>query len=135
MSSAEGGLALALRPLGADDPETDRGLHVPPTSPRCARPRRLGARERNGIRVLRLTLGRTELAVVGEPLASAPPELTEAEREVLRRILRGESNAEIAAARQTSLRTVANQVGAIFRKLGVSSRGELAARCGQVEPP
>lgn len=55
--------------------------------------------------------------------------LTRAEREVARAILRGHSNAKIAADRQRSLRTVANQVAVIFRKLGVSSRAELLAKC------
>ncbi len=54
--------------------------------------------------------------------------LTEAERDVALAITRGLSNAEIAALRHRSPRTVANQVAAILRKLDVSSRGELAAR-------
>jgi DNA-binding CsgD family transcriptional regulator len=55
--------------------------------------------------------------------------LTAAEREVAGFILRGRSNGEIASARRTSARTVANQIAAIFRKVGVSSRAELVARC------
>lgn len=54
--------------------------------------------------------------------------LSPAEREVTGRLLDGHDNARIARERGTSLRTVANQVASIFRKLGVSSRGELAAR-------
>ncbi|HEY1953967.1 MAG TPA: helix-turn-helix transcriptional regulator, partial [Polyangiaceae bacterium] len=57
-----------------------------------------------------------------------PPSLTRAERAVARRVARGESNAEIARARGSSPRTVANQVAQIFRKLGVASRAELGAR-------
>lgn len=53
--------------------------------------------------------------------------LSEAEREVARRAARGESSAEIARARGTSLSTVTNQLGAIYRKLGVGSKTELAA--------
>lgn len=53
--------------------------------------------------------------------------LSEAEREVARRAARGESSAEIASARGTSLSTVTNQLGAIYRKLGVGSKAELAA--------
>jgi DNA-binding NarL/FixJ family response regulator len=54
--------------------------------------------------------------------------LGDAEKDILCRILAGASNAEIAAARATSMRTVANQVASIFKKLGVSSRRELIAR-------
>ncbi len=54
--------------------------------------------------------------------------LTRAQREVLAHLLRGRDNATIAAARGTSPRTTANQVASIFRKLGVSSRAELAAK-------
>jgi DNA-binding CsgD family transcriptional regulator len=51
-----------------------------------------------------------------------------AEREVAGRLLDGHDNARIARDRGTSRRTVANQVASIFRKLGLSSRGELCAR-------
>ena len=50
-------------------------------------------------------------------------------------VLAGLANAAIARRRGTSARTVANQVASIFRKLGVQSRAELAARWGQrLEP-
>jgi DNA-binding NarL/FixJ family response regulator len=48
-------------------------------------------------------------------------------RQVVSRVLHGDTNLAIAEARRTSLRTVANQLAAIYRKLGVSSRWELAA--------
>jgi len=60
----------------------------------------------------------------GDGLAS----LTAAERDVALGMLRGESNAEIATRRGGSVRTVANQAAALRKKLGVASRGELAAR-------
>jgi DNA-binding CsgD family transcriptional regulator len=53
--------------------------------------------------------------------------LTRAELEVASALLDGGTNQQIAAARGSSVRTVANQVASIFRKLGVGSRGELAA--------
>jgi DNA-binding NarL/FixJ family response regulator len=59
------------------------------------------------------------------------PRLTEAERQVVTGVLNGRTNAAIASARRTSCRTVANQLAAIYRKLGVSSRWELAARVGR----
>jgi len=57
--------------------------------------------------------------------------LTQAERQVAAGVLDGRTNAAIAMARRTSCRTVANQLAAIYRKLGVSSRWELAARIGR----
>jgi DNA-binding NarL/FixJ family response regulator len=56
------------------------------------------------------------------------PRLTLAERQVVTGVLNGRTNAAIAMTRRTSCRTVANQLAAIYRKLGVSSRWELAAR-------
>lgn len=51
--------------------------------------------------------------------------VTPAETDVVRGVLAGESNAAIAARRGTSVRTVANQLAALFKKLGVGSRAEL----------
>lgn len=52
--------------------------------------------------------------------------LTGAERAVVEDALRGLSNRAIAAKRGVSERTVANQLSAIYRKLRVGSRPELA---------
>jgi two-component system nitrate/nitrite response regulator NarL len=81
------------------------------------------------VRILSLRVGDTELAVVSAPVVDPVglASLTKAEREVLIRLLAGASNAEIAAARGTSTRTVGNQVAALFQKLGVTSRSALAA--------
>ncbi len=57
---------------------------------------------------------------------AAETRLGDAEREVAEMAARGLSNREIAKARGTSERTVANQLASIFRKLGVTSRVELA---------
>src|SRR5689334_2395003 len=78
-------------------------------------------------------LGDVALAVVShaiEParLESRPGKLTDAEQDMLTRVLRGERNAEIAAARGTSVSTVKKQISSLFRRLGVSSRAELAAQ-------
>ena len=64
------------------------------------------------------------------PLGGGRPgvPLTLAERDVLVRALGGATNAEIAVGRGSSRRTVANQLGSIFKKLGVCSRAELAQR-------
>lgn len=87
-------------------------------------------------RAFRVELGGEELAVLSIPLAppSLPPELTAAEREVCALILAGYSNAEIARARTSAVRTVANQIASIFRKLDVASRAELTARLTNDRP-
>jgi DNA-binding CsgD family transcriptional regulator len=51
-----------------------------------------------------------------------------AQFDVVQRLLEGDSYATIAHCRQTSTRTVANQVASIFRRLGVSGRPQLAQR-------
>lgn len=53
--------------------------------------------------------------------------LTRVEAEVLRQTIAGKTHAEIASGRGTSRRTVANQLGAVFRKLGVSGRSAVRA--------
>lgn len=63
--------------------------------------------------------------------ATVDPDLTEAEADVVARIVGGASNRAIAAARGTSTRTVANQVASLLRKLGVASRFELIRRCAR----
>jgi len=58
-----------------------------------------------------------------------PSGLTDAERGVVRGVIEGRSNREIAVERGTSTRTVANQLQSAFRRLGVSGRGQLLRRC------
>jgi DNA-binding NarL/FixJ family response regulator len=89
----------------------------------------------NAVRALAAKRGarsRVELvrSLVGGAPVDAPwqARLTPAERAVATLLLEGASNAEIAHKRNTSVRTVANQVAAIFRKAQVGSRVELAAR-------
>ena len=55
------------------------------------------------------------------------PGLTESEQAVARLAIDGRSNAEIAEARGVTAKTVANQLRAIYQKLGIASRYELAA--------
>jgi DNA-binding NarL/FixJ family response regulator len=62
--------------------------------------------------------------------------LTKAEREVARLVVVGLSNEAIAQRRKVSLRTIANQVSSIYRKLAVRSRRELSAlRHGAIDEP
>lgn len=65
----------------------------------------------------------------GAPSDAPPSEpLSASEADILRMIVAGRSNQEIAAARSTSVRTVANQVASILKKMNVGSRFELARR-------
>jgi DNA-binding CsgD family transcriptional regulator len=61
-------------------------------------------------------------------------ELTHAEREVFALVRRGLSNQEIAEARGTSVNTVANQLAALLRKTGASSRRALLVIPSGPEP-
>jgi DNA-binding NarL/FixJ family response regulator len=56
--------------------------------------------------------------------------LTQAETEVARAVVSGLSNREIAEQRGAAVRTVAVQLHSIYRKMGISSRTELAALIG-----
>jgi DNA-binding NarL/FixJ family response regulator len=62
------------------------------------------------------------------PNTSVRVVLTPAESDVLQHLRDGRTNAEIAALRATSPRTVANQIASLFQKLGVSSRLEVVTR-------
>lgn len=69
-----------------------------------------------------------EYVVLSYPIEATyplPPALTSAERGIATALLCGDALKDIAAARGTSPRTVANQTRAIYRKLGVGSRLEL----------
>jgi len=57
-----------------------------------------------------------------------PDTLTAAEREVVQLVAQGLSNEEIGTLRGRSARTIANQLAAVYRKVGVFSRTELLAR-------
>jgi DNA-binding NarL/FixJ family response regulator len=83
-----------------------------------------------GLTASRFQIGTDEYALLEWPLPEPPPPagFTAAERGVLELLRAGLGNAQIAAARGTSPRTVANQIASIFRKLGVGSRSELFAR-------
>lgn len=75
-----------------------------------------------------------QFAVVSVSLAPPlPASLTPAEREVVSLLLTGASNAAIAKARRVSVRTIANQVASVLKKLKVDSRTELIARFGSTK--
>jgi len=70
---------------------------------------------------------RRELARIGGRRVAAG-ELTETERRVAELVATGRSNAEVARALVLSPKTVEWNLSKIYRKLGVRSRAELAAR-------
>lgn len=66
-----------------------------------------------------------------DPSTWTPPaDLTAAEVEVARLAALGRTNAEIARIRETSVRTVANQMATLLRKLGVASRADILRSTG-----
>lgn len=82
-----------------------------------------------------MEVGGQELVVVSHPLDPTLQRvgieaLPAAMREVAALALEGLDNAAIARRRGTSVRTVAKQIEAIYRRLGVGSRRELMARFG-----
>jgi DNA-binding CsgD family transcriptional regulator len=83
-----------------------------------------------GLEAYRLEVGGEELVVFRLPATEvrSPGKLSDAEREVARLVVEGLTNGAIAERRGTSLRTVANQLASIFRKLDVRSRSELVTR-------
>lgn len=83
---------------------------------------------------------RRDLAGRGLPVPRGPRStaransagLTARELDVLRQLVLGWSDAEIAAALTLSARTVGHHVSAILRKLGVSTRSKAAATGGHL---
>ena len=65
---------------------------------------------------------------------STEPKLTPREHDLVRAILDGLSNKEIAARLGISVQTVKNGLGPVFDKYRVARRLELAIRAGQALP-
>jgi DNA-binding NarL/FixJ family response regulator len=86
---------------------------------------------------MRFRWGGTYLVLFSIPLKERPPaptalgqvaqHLSQAERTVVELADQGYSNAEIAQRRNTAVATTKKQLESAYRKLGVSSRAELAA--------
>ena len=72
-----------------------------------------------------------QVLLVPRPDLALNEQLSGAELDVCRLQLVGLSHAEIARHRTTSLRTTANQLSAVFRKLAVSGRLELVTKLAQ----
>jgi DNA-binding NarL/FixJ family response regulator len=86
-------------------------LHRPDVAPKLGR-----------LSELRVEGERFEIVSAQRPDLHLPVRLSLAEAEVIRRLVAGDSHAQISGARATSPRTVANQLAKAFRKLGVSGR-------------
>lgn len=69
-----------------------------------------------------------DVIVISADAVELPSVLSESERAVARALIAGNSNAEIAKARGTSVKTIANQLYAMYRKLGVNNREDLVMR-------
>ena len=82
---------------------------------------------------------RAELLATGEHVRkrtiSAPSELTPQERQVAILAARGNTNAEIASRLFITVSTVEFHLNKVFRKLGISSRRQIASRLERAEEP
>jgi DNA-binding NarL/FixJ family response regulator len=87
----------------------------------------LGVADRGQNCILRLDhANQLKLVLLVRP--SVVSRLTPAERDVSLYVIEGWSNAQISRARSTSVRTIANQIASLFRKLNVRGRLELILR-------
>src|SRR5262249_9093794 len=68
------------------------------------------------------------VAAIARPDGSLARLLPAAELDVIRSLVEGCTDQQIARQRGTSTRTIANQISAVFRRLGVSGRNELVQR-------
>jgi DNA-binding CsgD family transcriptional regulator len=81
-------------------------------------------------------LGDDTYVILSYPIApplELPAALTQAERAVVKLLSEGHRSPAIALLRDVSLRTVANQLHSVYRKLGVGSRAELIALLHRVQ--
>jgi DNA-binding CsgD family transcriptional regulator len=124
----DGHLAAWCR-IGEDDAVFALSFH------REWRDRRATGRQRAVLRLFmeefRILWQEGKLAGTDAPAGGGGPRLSPRERQVLDRLVRGESVKQVAARLGLSHRTVEGHVKSLHRKFGVSSRGELLARVFQ----
>jgi DNA-binding CsgD family transcriptional regulator len=77
---------------------------------------------------------RDELARIGGR-PPTPTDLSEGERQIAELVAAGRTNREVADVLFVSPRTVSASLGRVYRKLGVTSRTEMASRLGRTAPP
>jgi DNA-binding NarL/FixJ family response regulator len=99
---------------------------------------RLDSTQRGRVKFVEVDGCMRQVVFVTRPDADFGVALSSAETQVGRMLVEGFSYADIAERRGTSCRTVANQLAALFRKLGVSGRMQflrhLVARATQCGP-
>lgn len=117
-------LSKCLRALGVDC----RPAQVPLLFVMAARGAHGVAPFRGRIAAFESGLGRFWVVSASRPDRRLAERLSSAEYSVAQHLVEGQSHAQISRLRGTSVRTVANQLGAAFRKLGVSGRCELIDR-------
>lgn len=81
-----------------------------------------------------MPVGDDTIVVASRDTPTPPACLTKTEGRLLSLVRQGRSDREIARIRGVSPRTVGNQLGSIYRKLGVVSRSELLAREADTVP-
>jgi DNA-binding NarL/FixJ family response regulator len=81
-------------------------------------------------RIEQLSVRAERFLVISRSLPNERPELTSAENAVVQLFLQGQTLRAIGVSRGSSVRTVANQVQSVYRKLGVNSRAELVRKLG-----
>jgi DNA-binding CsgD family transcriptional regulator len=86
--------------------------------------------ERVDAQVSTFELNGEEYVVVSRPVEVVNAGLTEAELAVARLVAAGRSNERIAKLRGTTIRTVANQVASLLRKLDAPSRHHVGTKIG-----
>ena len=74
---------------------------------------------------------RRELGRISGRAAGSRDELTPTERQIAELVATGKTNRDVAAELFVTVRTVEANLTRIYSKLGVRSRGELAARRGE----
>jgi DNA-binding NarL/FixJ family response regulator len=140
-AAAEGHFAVAARAAARSDDAFERGLHHLAHGSHLRRrgQRRLAAEQLDAARSIFGELQATPwIERVDRELASTSPnavrrrehdpvELTPQERSVVRLVVQGRRNREVAAELFVNVKTVEYHLSSVYRKLGVSNRTQLAA--------
>lgn len=134
LNAAPSTIALHARQGLAKLGVTGRPSKVHPLLMQMARAACEHSRAAGSLSIVDSPLGELQVVGIERPdmrLGATPA----AELDAARRLFEGQSHAEIARARHTSQRTVANQLAAVFRRFGVSGRNELLNRLFGVRDP
>ncbi len=123
VSSVSTGLKSALGVLGITCPAS----RVPPVIVALVSAARSSTRASGRESVITDGGQRYRVISIERPDLALSSLLSRSEYDAIRRLVEGKHHDEIAEERRASPRTVANQIGSAFRKLGVSGRSELLA--------